>query len=296
MPGLTREQIEPVDASQPGRRRAGDAAAARGRALAGRVGGARARRSAPPTTSARCSSAAWAAARSAATSPPPCSAIACCAPLHTVRGYELPSWATPELGRPVRQLLGQHRGDACLLRGGRRAGRDRDRGHDRRPLADAARDDGVPVIPLPAGLQPRAAVAYMLVSALEVAALSRRRACTSAPRSTRPRRRSSSWRASWGPDADSDSLAKRVAQRVHKTLRVRLRRRADRADRDALEDPDQREREGAGLLRRSCPRPTTTRSCGWEGAAVAGQLHGGVPGGLRPAPARAPAHRADRRA
>ena len=38
-------------------------------------------------------------------------------------------------------------------------------------LAEAAREDGVPVIPLPAGLQPRAAVAYMIVSALEVATL-----------------------------------------------------------------------------------------------------------------------------
>ena len=39
-------------------------------------------------------------------------------------------------------------------------------------LAEMARADGVPVIPLPAGFQPRAAVAYMTVAALEVAALS----------------------------------------------------------------------------------------------------------------------------
>ena len=38
-------------------------------------------------------------------------------------------------------------------------------------LAEMAREDGVPVIPLPGGFQPRAAVAYMTVAALEVAAL-----------------------------------------------------------------------------------------------------------------------------
>ena len=38
-------------------------------------------------------------------------------------------------------------------------------------LAEMARADGVPVIPLPGGFQPRAAVAYMTVAALEVAAL-----------------------------------------------------------------------------------------------------------------------------
>ena len=38
-------------------------------------------------------------------------------------------------------------------------------------LAEAARADGVPVIGVPSGMQPRAAVAYMAVGALEVAAL-----------------------------------------------------------------------------------------------------------------------------
>jgi glucose/mannose-6-phosphate isomerase len=43
-------------------------------------------------------------------------------------------------------------------------------------LADRARQDGVPVIPVAGGFQPRAAVGYALVSALEVAAL-----CGAAP-------------------------------------------------------------------------------------------------------------------
>ena len=46
------------------------------------------------------------------------------------------------------------------------------RGNDREPLerlCDAARAEDVPVIPLPGGFQPRAAVAYSTVVALEVA-------------------------------------------------------------------------------------------------------------------------------
>jgi glucose/mannose-6-phosphate isomerase len=72
------------------------------------------------------------------------------------------------------------------------------------------------VIPLPAGLQPRAAVAYMVVAVLEVAAavdaspgLRTEIDATAAALMELGRE--------WGPDADSDSLAKRVAQRIHKT-------------------------------------------------------------------------------
>ena len=66
----------------------------------------------------------------------------------------------------VRELLRQHRGDARLLRVGRRARRAGAIGRHR-PAAgwpSMARADGVPVIPLPGGFQPRAAVAYMIVA------------------------------------------------------------------------------------------------------------------------------------
>ena len=38
-------------------------------------------------------------------------------------------------------------------------------------LAERARRDGVPVVPIPGGFQPRAAIGYALVGALEAAAL-----------------------------------------------------------------------------------------------------------------------------
>ena len=82
--------------------------------------------------------------------------------------------------RPVRVVLGQHRGDA------RRATRPPGFVGARRVvvtsggrLAEQARADGVPVIPIPGGFQPRAAVAYLTVATLEVAAL-----CGVAPRMT----------------------------------------------------------------------------------------------------------------
>ena len=66
-------------------------------------------------------------------------------------------------------------------------------------LAELARADGVPVIPLPAALQPRAAVAYMFVSVARGGA-PRRRGAGRAHRDRRGRRASrASWRASGAP-------------------------------------------------------------------------------------------------
>ncbi len=100
-------------------------------------------------------------------------------PIFVTRAYGLPSWTTPDTmvlcasysGETEETLacyesagaLGARRTVVCT--GGR--------------LAEMARADGVPVIPLPAGFQPRAAVAYMIVAALEVAAL-----CGAGPRLT----------------------------------------------------------------------------------------------------------------
>jgi glucose/mannose-6-phosphate isomerase len=78
-------------------------------------------------------------------------------------------------------------------------------------LAEQAREDRVPVIPLPGGFQPRAAVAYMTVAALEVAAL-----CGAGPRLTSEIDVAASHAeqlvAEWGPDAAEDSLAKELAR------------------------------------------------------------------------------------
>jgi glucose/mannose-6-phosphate isomerase len=86
-------------------------------------------------------------------------------------------------------------------------------------LAARARRDGVPVIPLPGGFQPRAAVGYGLVSALEAAAVG------GAAPSLRDEIEAAAALAErlageWGPDGDEDGLAKALARRLHGTVPV----------------------------------------------------------------------------
>jgi glucose/mannose-6-phosphate isomerase len=80
-------------------------------------------------------------------------------------------------------------------------------------LAEAARADGVPVIGIPSGMQPRAAVAYMTVGALETAALagvvdSLRGEVEAAVAPLRE------LAAAWGPDGDAEAEPKALARRL----------------------------------------------------------------------------------
>jgi glucose/mannose-6-phosphate isomerase len=140
-------------------------------------------------------------------------------PIFVTRAYGLPTWTTPDTmvlcasysGNTEETLacyesagaLGARR--AVVTTGGR--------------LAEMARADGVPVIPVVGGLQPRAAVAYMTVAALEVAALS-----GAGPRLTSEIDVAASHTdelvAEWGPDAPEDSLAKEVARSLFGTTPV----------------------------------------------------------------------------
>jgi len=93
-------------------------------------------------------------------------------PLLTVRGYELPSWATPEWTI----LCSSYSGDteetlACFEAAGALGAR-QIVASTGGALVEAAREAGMPVIGLPGLLPaPRTAVAYMLVCTAEVAAL-----------------------------------------------------------------------------------------------------------------------------
>src|ERR671916_494306 len=127
------------------------------------------------------------------------------------RGYGLPPWATPE----TTVLLASYSGnteetlacyDAAGFVGARRVvvttgGR----------LAEQAREDGVPVIPVPGGFQPRSAVAYMTVAALEVAAQ-----CGCGPRMASEidvaASHAEALATEWGPDGPDDSLPKEIAR------------------------------------------------------------------------------------
>ncbi len=93
-------------------------------------------------------------------------------PLLAVRGYALPSWATPEWTVLCSSYSGDDRGDPCLLRGRRGARRPPPRRQHRRAAwSTRPAPTGVPVVGLPGIFQPRAAVAYMFAVAAEVAAL-----------------------------------------------------------------------------------------------------------------------------
>jgi glucose/mannose-6-phosphate isomerase len=86
-------------------------------------------------------------------------------------------------------------------------------------LAERARRDGAPVIPLPGGFQPRAAVGYGLVAALEAAALG------GAAPSLRDEVEAAAalaetLAAEWGPDSAEDSEAKRLARALDGTVPV----------------------------------------------------------------------------
>ena len=86
-------------------------------------------------------------------------------------------------------------------------------------LAERARRDGAPVIPLPGGFQPRAVVGYGLVAALEAAALA------GAAPSLRGEVEAAAvlagtLAAEWGPDGDEDGEAKRLARALHGTVPV----------------------------------------------------------------------------
>src|ERR687884_1215661 len=86
-------------------------------------------------------------------------------------------------------------------------------------LAEMARGDGVPVIPVAGGYQPRAAVAYMTVGVLEVAALA----------GVGPRMNSEIDVAAdhleelvieWGPEGSDASEAKALARALNGTVPV----------------------------------------------------------------------------
>jgi glucose/mannose-6-phosphate isomerase len=138
-------------------------------------------------------------------------------PIAVSRAYGLPPWATPETtvlcasysGNTEETLacyeaagfVGAHR--VVVTSGGR--------------LAELARADGVPIIPIPGGFQPRTAVAYLTVATLEVAAL-----CGVAPRMTSEVDVAASHTealvAEWGPDGDEDTLPKAIARSIADTV------------------------------------------------------------------------------
>jgi glucose/mannose-6-phosphate isomerase len=140
-------------------------------------------------------------------------------PIRTVRGYEPDPWVGPD----TLVLCASYSGDteetlACFEAAGA-AGAARAVVTTGGALGEAARAAGVPVMGVPSGFQPRAAVVYMTVAALEAAA-----ACGAAP-AIRDQVEGAAGplgelAAEWGPDAPDDSEAKRLARALGGTVPV----------------------------------------------------------------------------
>jgi glucose/mannose-6-phosphate isomerase len=140
-------------------------------------------------------------------------------PLTVVGGYALPAWVGPRSFVLCASYSGATEETVSCYDHAAELGAPRVVATTGGPLAERARRDGVPVVPLPGGFQPRAAVGYSLVAALEAATL-----CGSAP-SLRDEVESAAalaerLAAEWAPDGPEDGLAKRLARRLADTIPV----------------------------------------------------------------------------
>jgi glucose/mannose-6-phosphate isomerase len=92
-------------------------------------------------------------------------------PMLVARGYELPSWAPAGSAVLCSSYSGNTEETLACYSAAEALGAQRLVATTGGELADVAREDSVPVIGLPAGLQPRAAVGYMFCVSAELAAL-----------------------------------------------------------------------------------------------------------------------------
>ena len=138
-------------------------------------------------------------------------------PIMLARGYALPAWTATDTTILCASYSGNTEEALAAYEAAGALGARRIAATTGGKLAGAARADGVPVIPLPGGFQPRAAVAYLFVIALEVAWLcgagERLHAEIDVAAASAER-----LAADWGPDAAEDSLAKELARGLHGTV------------------------------------------------------------------------------
>jgi glucose/mannose-6-phosphate isomerase len=138
-------------------------------------------------------------------------------PISVSRGYGLPPWVRPETTVLCASYSGNTEETLACYEAAGFVGARRVVVTTGGKLAEQARADGVPVIPIPGGFQPRAAVAYMTVAALEVAAL-----CGAGPRMASEVDVAASHIedlvTAWGPEGDDDALPKRIARGILGTV------------------------------------------------------------------------------
>jgi glucose/mannose-6-phosphate isomerase len=137
----------------------------------------------------------------------------------TVRGYALESWTGPDSLVLCASYSGNTEETLACFEAAGAAGAGRVALTTGGKLAEAAREESVPVIGIPAGMQPRAAVLYMIVATLECAAL-----CGAAPGLHSEIDTASALLEQlveeWGPESADDSRAKALARALQGTIPV----------------------------------------------------------------------------
>ncbi len=140
-------------------------------------------------------------------------------PMTVAQGYALPAWTSDEALVLISSYSGNTEESLSCYEAAADRGAARLVATTGGELAERARADEVPVIPLPGGFQPRAAVGYATVIALEAATL-----CGAAP-SLRVEVEQAAALAErlvgeWRPDAPEDNAAKQLARRIAGTIPV----------------------------------------------------------------------------
>jgi glucose/mannose-6-phosphate isomerase len=135
-------------------------------------------------------------------------------PIVVMRDYGVPAWTTPDTTVLCASYSGNTEETLAAFEAAGALGARRIAATTGGKLAAAAREEDVPVIPLPGGFQPRVAVGYMLVIALEVAAL-----CGAAESLHSEidvaAAHTEALVAEWGPAGPEEGLAKQVARGLY---------------------------------------------------------------------------------
>jgi glucose/mannose-6-phosphate isomerase len=138
-------------------------------------------------------------------------------PINIARDYGLPPWTMPDTTVLCSSYSGETEETLAAYEAAGALGARRIVCTTGGRLAAGARAEGVPVIPLPGGFQPRAAVGYALVVALEVAALAG--VCEHLHTEVDvAAEHAAKLVAEWGPEAPEDSLAKSLARSLSGTV------------------------------------------------------------------------------
>jgi glucose/mannose-6-phosphate isomerase len=140
-------------------------------------------------------------------------------PVLTVGEYGLPGWTTPDTTVLCSSYSGETEETLACFEAAGVIGARRIVATSGGRLAEEARAEGVPVLPIAGGLQPRAAVGYMTVAALEAAA-----ACGAGPQLHTEidvaAERLEQLVVAWGPEAGEASEAKTLARSLRDTIPV----------------------------------------------------------------------------